>query len=310
MPITASTKAGVLAFTRDHRPGAGAAHPRQCGLARHDRHAHGRALAGGARPGYVDTIPMRRLGTPSDVAQAVAFLCSEAASYITGTTIHVNGGTYVGGLTRAKLAHAQAVERDDLGGDRRPRRSDGRHSSGGRDRAAWAPSADGHRQLHPGRRPARRYRERRDAARGRRLALAAHRLVEPSMAICRAHCPSMRRSLPPAGSLSALRRRGGSEAPADPEQPWRQSAADRARRHAASRPARSPRRHRPIGRRWPSRRALAPAGAPARDWHAGWIETSVMLHLRPELVALDKAARRELRHPEGCRRTGRRPGPG
>jgi 3-oxoacyl-[acyl-carrier protein] reductase len=48
------------------------------------------------RPGYVDTIPMRRLGTPRDVAQAVAFLCSNAAGYITGTTIHVNGGSYVG----------------------------------------------------------------------------------------------------------------------------------------------------------------------------------------------------------------------
>jgi len=48
-------------------------------------------------PGYIETIPLRRLGQPRDVAQAVAFLCSEAASYITGTTIHVNGGTYVGG---------------------------------------------------------------------------------------------------------------------------------------------------------------------------------------------------------------------
>jgi 3-oxoacyl-[acyl-carrier protein] reductase len=48
------------------------------------------------RPDYVDTIPMRRLGTPRDVAQAVAFLCSDAAGYITGTTIHVNGGGYVG----------------------------------------------------------------------------------------------------------------------------------------------------------------------------------------------------------------------
>jgi 3-oxoacyl-[acyl-carrier protein] reductase len=48
------------------------------------------------RPGYVDTIPMRRLGTPRDVAQAVAFICSDAASNITGTTIHVNGGGYVG----------------------------------------------------------------------------------------------------------------------------------------------------------------------------------------------------------------------
>ena len=48
------------------------------------------------RPGYVETIPMRRLGTPHDVAQAAAFLCSSASSYITGTTIHVNGGGYVG----------------------------------------------------------------------------------------------------------------------------------------------------------------------------------------------------------------------
>jgi 3-oxoacyl-[acyl-carrier protein] reductase len=48
-------------------------------------------------PGYVESIPMRRLGQPRDVAQAIAFLCSDAASYITGTTIHVNGGTYVGG---------------------------------------------------------------------------------------------------------------------------------------------------------------------------------------------------------------------
>jgi 3-oxoacyl-[acyl-carrier protein] reductase len=48
------------------------------------------------RPDYVDTIPMRRLGKPRDVAQAVAFLCSSAAGYITGTTIHVNGGGYVG----------------------------------------------------------------------------------------------------------------------------------------------------------------------------------------------------------------------
>jgi 3-oxoacyl-[acyl-carrier protein] reductase len=46
---------------------------------------------------FVEAIPMRRLGQPDEVANAVAFLCSEAASYITGTTIHVNGGSYVGG---------------------------------------------------------------------------------------------------------------------------------------------------------------------------------------------------------------------
>ncbi|MEY3497219.1 MAG: hypothetical protein RLZZ325_226, partial [Pseudomonadota bacterium] len=36
-----------------------------------------------------------RLGTPEDVAQAVAFLASPAAAYITGNTLHVNGGLYL-----------------------------------------------------------------------------------------------------------------------------------------------------------------------------------------------------------------------
>jgi creatinine amidohydrolase len=52
---------------------------------------------------------------------------------------------------------------------------------------------------------------------------------------------------------------------------------------------------------------LAPKGAPARDWHAGWIETSVMLHLHPALVALDKTARREMRFPEGLPPDGAAP---
>jgi len=39
-------------------------------------------------------IPMSRLGTGEDVSNTVAFLSSEAASYITGETIHVNGGMY------------------------------------------------------------------------------------------------------------------------------------------------------------------------------------------------------------------------
>ena len=39
-------------------------------------------------------IPMGRLGTPNEVAQAVLFLADEGGSYITGQTIHVNGGMY------------------------------------------------------------------------------------------------------------------------------------------------------------------------------------------------------------------------
>jgi len=41
-------------------------------------------------------IPMAKLGTGEDVSNTVAFLSSDAASYITGETIHVNGGMYMG----------------------------------------------------------------------------------------------------------------------------------------------------------------------------------------------------------------------
>ena len=40
-------------------------------------------------------IPMNKLGTSDDVSNTVAFLCSESSSYITGETIHVNGGMYM-----------------------------------------------------------------------------------------------------------------------------------------------------------------------------------------------------------------------
>jgi 3-oxoacyl-[acyl-carrier protein] reductase len=41
-------------------------------------------------------IPLGRLGTPEDVANAVAFLASEEASYITGHALSVNGGMLMG----------------------------------------------------------------------------------------------------------------------------------------------------------------------------------------------------------------------
>jgi 3-oxoacyl-[acyl-carrier protein] reductase len=63
-------------------------------------------------PGFIDTamtqalsedvkkslyaqIPMGRLGTSDDVANAVRFIASDAAAYITGQVIHVNGGMYM-----------------------------------------------------------------------------------------------------------------------------------------------------------------------------------------------------------------------
>lgn len=41
-------------------------------------------------------VPLGRMGAERDVAEAVAFLASDAASYITGETLHVNGGLYMG----------------------------------------------------------------------------------------------------------------------------------------------------------------------------------------------------------------------
>lgn len=41
-------------------------------------------------------IPLGRMGTERDMAEAVAFLASDAAGYITGETLHVNGGLYMG----------------------------------------------------------------------------------------------------------------------------------------------------------------------------------------------------------------------
>ena len=43
----------------------------------------------------ISKIPMNRLGTGEDVSNTVAFLSSDEASYITGETIHVNGGMYM-----------------------------------------------------------------------------------------------------------------------------------------------------------------------------------------------------------------------
>ncbi|MCL2829324.1 MAG: 3-oxoacyl-ACP reductase FabG [Betaproteobacteria bacterium] len=51
-----------------------------------------RALDEKQRDKLLEGIPLARLGMPEDVAAAVAFLASPEASYITGTTIHVNGG--------------------------------------------------------------------------------------------------------------------------------------------------------------------------------------------------------------------------
>ena len=54
-----------------------------------------RALPDAARESLLGQIALGRLGEPADIARAVAFLAGPAAAYITGETLHVNGGMYM-----------------------------------------------------------------------------------------------------------------------------------------------------------------------------------------------------------------------
>ena len=54
-----------------------------------------RALNDVQRQALLQSIPLNRLGQAEEIAHAVAFLCSPEAGYITGETLHVNGGMYM-----------------------------------------------------------------------------------------------------------------------------------------------------------------------------------------------------------------------
>ncbi len=92
----AAAKAGIIGFTKSLAREVGS------------RHITVNAVA----PGFIDTdmartlteaqraavlpqIPLGRLGLPEEVAHAVAFLASPRAAYITGATLHINGGMYM-----------------------------------------------------------------------------------------------------------------------------------------------------------------------------------------------------------------------
>ncbi len=92
----AASKAGIMGFTKSIA-----------------REVAGRGInVNAVAPGFIDTemtevipekakedflkqIPFGKMGKPEDVAEAVYWLCSDAASYITGQVIHVNGGMYM-----------------------------------------------------------------------------------------------------------------------------------------------------------------------------------------------------------------------
>ncbi len=54
------------------------------------------ALTEAQREAIFKTIPMQKLGKVEDIASAVVFLASDGAGYITGQTLHINGGMYMG----------------------------------------------------------------------------------------------------------------------------------------------------------------------------------------------------------------------
>ena len=53
------------------------------------------SLPAATKEAYVANIPLGRFGDTSDIANAVSYFASDGAGYVTGTTIHVNGGMYV-----------------------------------------------------------------------------------------------------------------------------------------------------------------------------------------------------------------------
>jgi 3-oxoacyl-[acyl-carrier protein] reductase len=94
-PSSAAAKAGVealaKAFAVELAPSGGTVNCVAPGLIEKDAGAHV-ALSRDRQAAMSALVPMGRYGKTEEVAAVIAFLCSPAASYVTGQTIHVNGG--------------------------------------------------------------------------------------------------------------------------------------------------------------------------------------------------------------------------
>ncbi|MGQ9672109.1 MAG: 3-oxoacyl-[acyl-carrier-protein] reductase [Candidatus Aminicenantales bacterium] len=91
----AASKAGVIGLSKSlAREVAGRGITVNCVAPGYIATAMTEALSEEIKKAFLEMIPMKRMGTPEDVAQVVKFLLSDQAAYITGQVIHVNGGMY------------------------------------------------------------------------------------------------------------------------------------------------------------------------------------------------------------------------
>jgi 3-oxoacyl-[acyl-carrier protein] reductase len=90
-----ASKAGVIGLTKSlAREVAGREVTVNCVAPGYILTAMTDSLPEAVKKAFLEMIPMKRMGTPEDVAQAAKFLLSDQAAYITGQVIHVNGGMY------------------------------------------------------------------------------------------------------------------------------------------------------------------------------------------------------------------------
>ena len=92
----AASKAGIMGFTKSiAREVAGRGITVNAVAPGYIKTDMTESLPDKVRDAFLEQIPLKRIGEPKDVAEAVYWLCSEAAGYITGQVIHVSGGLFM-----------------------------------------------------------------------------------------------------------------------------------------------------------------------------------------------------------------------